>query len=189
MHEGEFIPSHARETYESDAGIVGYRGGHMEPNCKWWNHMSAEQVRAELGDDLWSQYFKFCVVRNPFEQLVSYFYFLRRESFTPQFDERHKDEFARWLTTEKLPSNEPMYKIAGENCMDFLVRFENLQGDLQRVCSHIGVDWKPSELSTYKSGFRPAEATAAKIYTEPARQFVERQYAQELRYLGYSFPQ
>src|ERR1044071_3613051 len=61
----------------SEAGIIGFRGGpkFRGPNVKWWNHMPAAEIKGYLGDEIWNSYFKFCVVRNPFDQMVSAFHF------------------------------------------------------------------------------------------------------------------
>lgn len=45
---------------------------------KFSQHQSTQSVKANLGDDLWKNYFKFTVVRNPIDQIVSnYFYIIK----------------------------------------------------------------------------------------------------------------
>src|SRR5689334_12041430 len=77
MREGEWTFSHAREESVSEAGIVGIRSG--EPleiqGVIWWNHMPAKTIRALIGDAVWNDYFKFCIVRNPFDAVVSAYRF------------------------------------------------------------------------------------------------------------------
>jgi len=73
MPEGEWEQSHARDEYESPAGIVGFRGKDTPQNAKWQSHMPAEEIRNQLGDEVWNSYFKFCVVRNPFDKCISAF--------------------------------------------------------------------------------------------------------------------
>ena len=78
MREGEWSFTHARPEYVSETGIIGIRSG--EPlelqGATWWNHMPARTIRALIGEEIWNDYFKFCVVRNPFDAMVSaYRYF------------------------------------------------------------------------------------------------------------------
>src|SRR5262245_8925828 len=65
---------HATHAEISDAGIIGSRGpDHRHPI--WHNHMPARRVRELLNGQCWDSYFKFCAVRNPFDKVVSQFWF------------------------------------------------------------------------------------------------------------------
>ena len=54
---------------------------------KYAEHAPAWQIRRRLGEDIWSDYFKFAVVRNPFDRCVSRFYYTTR-----WFDDRNSHE-------------------------------------------------------------------------------------------------
>jgi hypothetical protein len=70
LPEGEWRLSHARDEYAGPTGVVGYRG--LNPQGKqWYHHMPARAIKRRVGDDVWNSYFKFSVVRNPFDKLVS----------------------------------------------------------------------------------------------------------------------
>jgi len=77
MRPGEWEPSHVRDDYESEAGIVGFRGPNRPPDCKWWHHMPAAMIRERLGEEVWNNYFKFCVIRNPYDKVASGFFHFR----------------------------------------------------------------------------------------------------------------
>ena len=79
MGEGEWTERHFREEYVSAAGIIGFRGKPANMGAaRWWNHMPARLIRERLGEDTWRSYFKFCVIRNPFEKAISAFYHDKR---------------------------------------------------------------------------------------------------------------
>jgi hypothetical protein len=62
----------------SDAGIVGYRGPKQHQlKVRWWNHMPAALIRERLGTEVWNSYFKFCVIRNPFDKAISAFHYAK----------------------------------------------------------------------------------------------------------------
>jgi len=149
--------------------------------------MSASEICSKVGDEVWSSYFKFCVVRNPYERLISLFYFTHRDVACTEFDEQHRERFVRWLAVAKMVDSSTWYKIDGRVCMDFLVRFERLHEDVRAVCLRLGLEWNDLAMPAYKSGIRPVAATVATMYTEQARQLVESRYEVELRELGYTF--
>jgi hypothetical protein len=192
MPEGEWSQSHWRNEYVSEAGIIGFRGPNMPSNCRWWNHMPAALIRRGIGEGAWAEYFKFCVVRNPFDKVVSAFYFVRRAANNPvQLADpaRERALFEQWLLQgSQLPLDRDKYLIDGKFCLDEVVRYENLAGDLEKVCARLSVPWEPSLLPNFKSGIRPNDARVEMLYSERARKVVANVFAFELEYFGYKFP-
>ena len=43
--------------------------------AKFFEHSSAYQIRKIVGEPLWNQYFTFTIVRNPFDRILSRFYY------------------------------------------------------------------------------------------------------------------
>ena len=40
-------------------------------------HSPASKIKSLVGDDIWGEYYTFCFVRNPYERVVSTFFFLK----------------------------------------------------------------------------------------------------------------
>ena len=78
LPEGEWEISHARPEYCSESGIIGERSVNAR-NAIWGNHMPADQIKNRIGTTIWEEYFKFTVVRNPFDKMVSGFYFFEKK--------------------------------------------------------------------------------------------------------------
>lgn len=192
MPNGEWDLSHARNEHVSESGIVGFRGPNMPPNCMWWNHMPAALIKDRVGKEIWADYFKFCVIRNPYDKVVSAFYFFRRanNAMSASGDLAHeRAQFEHWLLQgRQLPIDRNKYLIDGKFCLDEVVRYETLAADLERICARLGVPWEPSLMPTFKSGVRPKSARAADLYTERAKKIVENAFAFELDFFNYSFP-
>jgi len=188
MPEGTFTPSHGREETISEAGIIGFRGKGNGNNFEWRHHMPAKVIRNKLGEEIWGSYFKFCVVRNPYDRAISSFYFRCDEVRKKEYTDEHPEIFERWLKENRLGGTARHFSIDGELCLDFLIRYEHLHEDLEKVCNKIDVPWNPSELPKYKSKLRPAEATAARLYNATTRAIVEERLEEELGLLGYEFP-
>ena len=43
-------------------------------NPQWYSHMSASEIRWKIGEEKFQDYFKFCVIRNPFDKVISYWW-------------------------------------------------------------------------------------------------------------------
>lgn len=196
MPDGEWSQRHFRPEYVSDTGIIGVRGkaaGGGEA-C-WWNHMPAGLIRRHLGEHTWRSYFKFCVIRNPFEKAISAFYYeklldhrggKRREV---QWTDRDPDLFEQWLECWHAPMDRNTFCIEGKFALDDVIRHEALTSDMERICQRLTIPWKPERLPAFKRGIRPQEATAQRLYTWRARQLVREVYRFELQYFGYKFPE
>ena len=73
----------------SEFGIVGSRGN-MQKFDQWWVHMPARKIRAQLGEAIWSGYFRFETIRNPYEKAVSA-YFSRKKDGASQLAIRQRN--------------------------------------------------------------------------------------------------
>lgn len=192
MSDDEWTLSHARDEYISQFGIVGFRGANRPKNCTYWNHMPAALIKEKIGKKVWDKYFKFCVIRNPYDKVVSAFYFFQRTNdpsaeFLDLNDERSK--FEKWLRHGKqLPIDKDRFVINGKFCLDDVLRYEILPAELERICARLDVPWEPATLPTFKAGLRPKNAKTVDLYTEKSRKIVEAAFAFELEYFKYSFP-
>lgn len=198
----------------SVAGIVGARGSlpvwPLRP--RWYNHMPAARIRRLIGRGIWDQYFKFTVVRNPFDRLVSAFYFLssvarspggfhpvlwllRSEQRIPRPPRRGRDDeetvrlFREWLPCSGWVHDRPAYCIAGQPCVDAFIRYENLEADLAEVCGRVGVPFDPQRLPRFKSQYRGRTIPLRAFYDAAAADWVKRQYDWEISRFGYELPE
>jgi hypothetical protein len=210
LPEGSAPPGHRSPERVTAAGIVGYRGPESAkpPGLRWWNHMSAAQVRAQLGPEVWGSYFKFCVVRNPFEKVVSSFH--HDEKRAAQYGRRFRlrrvlaewrarlapgsgdplvDSFRRWLTWAALPIDREIYTLDGALAVDFCIRHERLEADVAEVCARLGLPFEPGQLQQLKSGLRPKDRALADYYDEASLARVREAFAFELAQFGYTAPQ
>jgi len=188
MGPGEWQQLHERPQYESAHGVIGFRGAHPPPGLRWWNHMPANDIRQRVGELVWGSYFKFCVVRNPFDRAVSAFYFDRSKGRLAPSADGDAAQFERWLAGGRLRMDREQYVIeAGKLALDDVIRYERLAFDLEGICAKLGVAWEPARLPTFKAGIRP-QVDLESLYSERARAIVERQCAFELEHFGYEFP-
>jgi len=153
-----------------------------ERRKKFYNHMSAEEVRALMDPDDWNGYFKFCVERNPWDRLISYYYWRCRTEPRPS-------------VAEFLSSSDPsllrhkgydLYTIDDQVVVDKVCRFEQLDTDLEAVREHLGLPEK-LELPRAKSGFRTDKRPYQEVLNDPERERIAELFKKEIDLLGYAF--
>ena len=207
MPEGEWTEEHSREEYMSEAGIIGFRGANRPQGTEWFNHMSAMKIKEQLGKEIWDSYFKFCIVRDPFDKTVSAFYHFKkyrekaREPVKPSLRQRFikmfrpepnfnsvAEELEHWLASGEMVVDRDKYVIDGEICVDEVVRFEELHDGLKLVCEKIGVEYEASRLPEFKKGIRDEKVGLSEIYTPKSIQIVSDLYAFEIEKFGYEPP-
>lgn len=200
LPEGVWSPSHYRDESVTEAGIVGYRG--PDPRgCRWFNHMPAAEIRRGVGEEVWAAYFKFCVVRNPFDRVVSAFHFHESAGATAAgADERPVAEevspnpaevtrrFRDWVRAGGTVPDRDTYVVDGRLAVDFVIRFESLFEDLETVCRRVGVPYEPASLPRLKAGYRPRGMAPADYYDRATETLVADRFRFDLEELGYRFP-
>jgi hypothetical protein len=195
--------SHGRDERVSKAGIVGYRGSNWK-QATWWNHMPAREIRDRLGPDKWESYFKFCVVRNPFDKAVSNFYYTTgeknpkgwfqqakwrvRSAFRQKSVQFLQFEFERWLWHGGLGVDRDKYMIDGEFCVDDFIFFEHLEEDVRRICERLSLPFDSDRLPRLKTSQRPKTYSTHEHYTPAAVEMVASAFDVEIETFGYAFP-
>ena len=189
MPEGLWEFSRSREMYVGDSGIIGYRGNSPDRN-EYFNHMSADSIRMRIGPEIWEKYFKFCVVRNPFDKLISAFHFLEsphKHEIDQNMHGNVIDRFRNWLASGKAEAivDRDKYLIDGAVCVDHFIRYENIDAGLKFVCERLDIPFELSGLPRLKVGFRNCGVEIPDYYDLPSRNIVERTFEFELSYFGY----
>lgn len=186
--EGEWHQSHSRDQYIGDSGLVGGRGDGKHDIIH--SHMPAKGIKKLLTDEQWESYLKFTIIRNPFDRLVSRFFFeMKNKSIDVSV--LTLTELRRYFDVLVKKQNYPIVgQISLNNsiAVDFLIRFEQLQSDLQKVCGKLAIECDITELPTYKADIRDKKISLHDIYTKDLVRYVEEEYAEELDLFGYEFP-
>lgn len=187
MPEGEWTFSPCREPHVSDAGIIGYRGSESSGK-EWFNHMPAADIRDKVGNKIWNEYFKFCVIRNPFDKVVSHFFFLEKQrSAGPEDAGKLVERFRKWIAEGGFPIDRDKYLIDGEICVDYFIRFEDLENGIRQVCERVKVPFEPERLPKLKAGIRDSSIPLSDFYNAETTQLIAKAYEFELDTLGYGY--
>jgi hypothetical protein len=152
------------------------------------DHPKATQVRA-FDRKAWDRHFKFSFVRNPYERVVSAYFYLTRKSPGERLPFRDfvsrlvggSDEFLRWRS---FVDTWPVYTIDDRVVVDYIGRFENLGADFDVLCDHLklpGSHLAHSKVAS-KYDFRD-------VYDADSRKLVADFCGREIEHFGYRFSQ
>ena len=97
-----------------------------------------------IDDDEWKTYKKFCVVRNPYEKVISAWNYLM-ETMNLNIEFKIYLEFKDIVSENEywhifMPQYENMIDENNNMVIDYIIKFENLEEDLAKVLKNIGVD-------------------------------------------------
>lgn len=209
MPDGEWQESPSRDEYVSEAGIIGYRGSDVSAST-WYNHMSAKKIRDLTSQEIWDRYFKFTVIRNPFDKLISGFFMFenRKKNYSNTqllkiFAKRVLDRgnpidrvkgnteierFRCWIRKGGSIVDRNKYLIDEQVCIDYFIEYENLHEGIKHVCDRLSIPFEPSRIPEFKKGIRHHRIQIQDYYDHATKQIVEKIYAWELERFGYNLP-
>lgn len=158
----------------------------------------AQSLRAKVGEQVWGSYFKFSIARNPWDRAVSSFSWHNRRRLKPQTGLMKRLGLARDDLREIRPAftdfvrnglktNDRFYILDDELCVDYVIRYEDLQHGYDEVCRRIGVE--STTLPKLKSGIRDADHHYSDYFDSESREIVRQRHAHDVRLFGYTFEQ
>ena len=99
----------------------------------FWRHQQSKAIKSMMQDDIYNDYLKFAIVRNPFDKAISWFYHRKRTAGLRELNPQTSLPFNQQDYTK------PPYHGLGANDnnlvpnseLDFVLRFENLEEDIK----------------------------------------------------------
>lgn len=159
-------------------------------------HLMARHVRQEVGGDVFDRYYKFALVRNPYDKTVSQYEYMKKRADLREFLGMHdKAEFktyldliakklhVQWDSQHKFIQND-----AGESMVDFVGKFENFDTDVTTILdalkmgkNRFGVRKKiPHTNKSSRRHYRD-------YYDEESKAMLEALYQKDIELFGYAF--
>ncbi|CAN5126645.1 sulfotransferase family 2 domain-containing protein [soil metagenome] len=146
------------------------------------NHSPARKAREIVGQEVWRSYTKITVERNPWDQVVSQYYWMARKLPDPP-------SFADYVRSPRVANlaetNARIYRIQGRLVADHVLRFESLADDLDTLWRELELPGEP-DLPRAKSGVRP-DVPYRDLYDDETRDLVGTLFAASISDFGYSF--
>lgn len=184
-HERKLIFVHVARTGGTsiESALVGNNWWKIEPATK---HLSARQMRTHYGEEIWSGYKKFSVVRNPWDRVIS-MWVTGWWSSTPGVGGAEVRAGLKQFIEQLKPHPHEGYgsllyaDILNEK-LDHILRFETLQFDLDKMLEAEGL--APVALPRLEA--RTHEPYAF-YYDDDTRALVEKIFRQDILEYGYFF--
>lgn len=161
-------------------------------------HRTLEEYVELFGEDRLSEYFKFTIVRNPWDRLVSAYFFLKKgglnETNRLWFDKElgiydgFDDFVLNWVNETNIWKTQHFrpqvhYIIDPQNRvqLDFIGYLENINEDFAMIAKRVGVRRRlPAHNKSSHTAY-------TEYYTDDARERVANVYAKDIKLLGYNF--
>ena len=151
---------------------------------KLHEHVFAARAAESLGEEVWNSYLRIAVVRNPWDAVVSlYFWVTRRQQERESFETFLG---ARPNVQQLARRNHSITHIGNQPVIDRFLRFEHLTDELTEVWRYLDLPGD-LELPRAKGGVRPDSAPYRSFYTDESRNLVARLFARTIAEQEYEF--
>ncbi|MDO3723208.1 sulfotransferase family 2 domain-containing protein [Marinobacter sp. chi1] len=154
-----------------------------KPPCRYYDHIPARKVRRRIGVDVWNSYYKFCVARNPWDRVISQYYWRQRNAEKMMsIDEFLESSHIRSLVRKGMG----IYTIGGKVVVDKICRYENLVDDLETVRQHLSLP-EPILLPKAKSTHRQDKRHYSEVFTREQNEKIRSIFKAEIELLNYEY--
>lgn len=149
---------------------------------RFYHHMKARELKPYLRESVWNEYFKFCIERNPWDRVISFYYWQYPDEPRPTLGEFLESPRCRLLKERGIE----VYTIDGEVVVDRVLRFERLAEGLEEVRVHLGLP-EPLLLPRTKASSRKDRRSYREILTDRERDSIAHLFADEIALFGYEY--
>lgn len=141
-------------------------------DCKYWRHMPSASVRRALGREVWDSCERITIMRNPFDKIVSWFFWNQREFLKNNHSEKEivTDFFPSWFDskTPTFLADRKIYLLNGLPAMTQYLKYETISDELQSLELDTGFPGLQETFASVraKTGLRPKWATRQRFFSE-----------------------
>jgi chondroitin 4-sulfotransferase 11 len=161
---------------------------------QWGSHRTFEKLREIMPKEV-KEYYKFCVIRNPWDRTVSNYNYAKKH-----IKNRYKDDISfEWFIDNIIVSQKSSktlgYDFAGypsdqmthivdknNNVMEinFFVRYENLINDINKVGKDLNIKFMPLSGQYREKSYR-------EFYNDETQKIVGDRFSRDIEYFKYKF--
>jgi hypothetical protein len=157
-------------------------------------HDTPTQVKKKVGDEVWNSYFKFTSVRNPWDAMVSLYFFSGQRYHVESMWKgrtiapKHFRDFVQWNLTGDMPVNKEFYRLDGEldDWADMYARFEHLEADCNAIMTYLELPFDGVPRTNIGTA-RPKGLHYSMMYDPWARDAVGKVFEEENKWFEYSY--
>jgi hypothetical protein len=151
-------------------------------SVNFYDHMSARDVKKYIDTSIWNEYYKFCVERNPYDRVISLYYWRYQNEPRPSISDfidsgfpsiMHERGFGQYTINEQI--------VVNKVCL-----YERLKQDLEEISGRLGL---PESLSLpmAKANFRKDKRHYRDIYSNGDKDKIADIFHKEIALFGYEY--
>ena len=155
-------------------------------------HATCLKLQRDLPPEIWENCFKFAFVRDPYDRMLSWYFYRKRDQLKDPAYQRHHlytgnisfDEFVDTFTEKELMFKQVDFIAphSGGLLVDRVGRFENLQEDFSSICEQL--DIPHIQLPTIRSSKKPG-SDLRDLWTSKSRGIVNEYFREDFEFFGY----
>lgn len=149
---------------------------------RFYNHITAREVKNLIDPHIWRDYYKFCFERNPWDRVISLYYWRHQQEPLPSISEFIDSDEPYRLVKKGFE----LYSINGQIVVDKVGLYENLNQELEDIGDHLGFPDRIVLPDTKRSS-RKDKRPYRELLSEQDRVKIARMFAREIAYFGYEF--
>ena len=148
----------------------------------YYRHISAKELKQSIDSDIWNNYYKFCFERNPWDRVISYYYW--------RLHKKPKRTISEFIDSERvkdlLDLGYGRYTINDEIVVDRVCLFENLKQEMEYISTKLGFPEVPL-LPKAKSAIRKDKRHYREILSPQDRIKIEKLFHKEIKLFNYQY--
>lgn len=187
IERGLGLPACDYREYQPDR-VYGVHKGVMT------QHATPDYIQQLISPDVWQDYFKFTIVRNPWDRMVSAYYYLyniNKEKF---------GDFSSWLISMHGQVMDKSYRVGShvtpqieythdqdnnEQILDYVGRYESLPDSYQHICYKLNIPY--NELQVLNPSGKRKTKDYKTMYNNFTMNLVKQMYGTEIEMFDYQF--
>lgn len=181
-----FIPWHKKLAHLSlltQRRLTGLWISEKLKEIGYYTHITPKKILKYLHSDDWESYFRFCFVRNPWDLVISqYFWTIRNQSQPSSLDS--------FLNSSKIKGiakrSQEMYTLNGNLAVNRLCRYENIQTEVNQIFKELNLPGNP-KLPAAKRQFRSDKRHYRDILNDDQAEKIGLIFKREIELAGYTY--
>ena len=158
--------------------------GHTPRNWDgYFNHIDALSVRKKIGLNIWNNYYKFCVERNPWDKTLSYYYMLN-------FRNAEGLSLEDYFMSADYCVDYPAYvdqQNKSQIIVDRVIQYDSLNEELGSVFQHLGIPFSGELNVNAKSECRTDRRCYKEVLSNEQAELISRAFSNEISLFDYSY--
>ena len=188
--EKDIIAGHASSYAEVSTNV----SFNIRNTKRFKAHILPLRFKKKLGrmytENIWDRYYKIVNIRNPWDSVISVYFWHGRIHWPEFLTIDHKEDFPKYLKERlrlgKFPDSNILFCFQDkEPIMDCYLRFENLEEDYKKLCERLGLEYK--ELPRFKDKIRVKKYHYRDLHNDWTRKIIAERFAHYISYFGYTF--